>query len=72
MQFPTVFEENFFENLKLGPSAAAFLCPECTKTRLRASQILKFFPGAIPPDPRYKGEGRGGGRGREWMDPLIF
>jgi hypothetical protein len=30
-------------------------------------QFQKFFPGVIPPDPHYKGEGRGrkGGEGRE-------
>jgi hypothetical protein len=34
------------------------LCPKCTETRLRASASSKNFPGVIPPDPRFKGEGR--------------
>jgi hypothetical protein len=39
-----------------------FWSPECAKSHLRASAILKFFLGVIPPDPRYKGKGKREGR----------
>jgi hypothetical protein len=39
--------------------------PKCVKTHLRAFVISKFFPGVIPPDPRFKGRGGRGGVGRE-------
>jgi hypothetical protein len=41
--------------------------PKCVKTHLRAFVISKFFPGVIPPDPRFKGRGgRGGVGGEGW------
>jgi hypothetical protein len=56
-------------------------------THLRAFVISKFFPGVIPPDPRFKGrggvgregwrgvggEGKGGkGRGKEGLGTTSF
>jgi hypothetical protein len=41
------------------------LCQKGIKTHLRASEIWKNFPGVIPPDPRYKGEGKEEGRERK-------
>jgi hypothetical protein len=45
-------------------------CSSCTsrfKTHLRESVISKIFPGVIPPNPRFPGQGKGGGReGRGW------
>jgi hypothetical protein len=37
--------------------------PKCVKTHLRAFVISNFFPGLIPPDPRFKGRGGRGGVG---------
>jgi hypothetical protein len=39
--------------------------PKCVKTHLRAFVISKFFPGVIPPDPRFKRRGGRGEVGRE-------
>jgi hypothetical protein len=42
------------------------MCQKCTEARLRASVNSKNFPRVIPPDPRFKGEGREEeGRGRK-------
>jgi hypothetical protein len=53
--------------MKPSATKGRILYPKCAKTHLRASVISKIFPGVTPPDPRYKGEGKGreGKGGRE-------
>jgi hypothetical protein len=52
---------------KVDISNCCSLCTNRSKTHLRESVISKIFPGVIPPDPRFQGEGKEGGRkGRGW------
>jgi hypothetical protein len=49
---------------KVDISNCCSLCTNRSKTHLRESVISKIFPGVIPPDPRFQGEGKEG-EGRE-------
>jgi hypothetical protein len=50
-------ERRVLSTMKLALQGMQFSAPNCCKTRLRASRILKIFPGVTPPDPHSKGRG---------------
>jgi hypothetical protein len=57
--------------MKLALQGMQFIAPNCCKTHVRASRILKIFPEVIPPDPVQRGgEAREGGRGKEGRDNI--
>jgi hypothetical protein len=80
LQVANITEKTKITCSKLGPSAAAFFCPKCAKTHIRASVTPKSFFGslalAIQGKAKEGGEGereggKKGGREREKEGGIV-